>query len=350
MNKGRFIAFILVLIAAVACERRPLVEIFNTHYVRVYLDENLLNVTEGFYNPEHDRPEYESPSVIRVALTDRETGNVVADRYLRNQGEDEKGHYYDGYIVANPGIYNLMAYNFDTDAAVMTDASNHYKIKSSAIEIASHLYSRIPSRVKGPEPNESIVYDPDIVFAVDCGDVIVPYVEELDTLKTPSGEYFCGKSIVKSYYLQIRVKGMQYVNTSVALLDGMAGSVNVHGFEIDKEDEVTLYFETKKSHLSADNEEEDILYATFNTFGRIPDLDSELEMTFDFITTYGSHYSEKIDITDKFEEEDAIERQWIIIDKTITIPEPPEGSTGGGNGGFKPGVRPWEDIETDIKI
>ena len=348
MNKGRFISLLCFLIMVVACERRPLVEIFNTHYVRVYLDENLLNVTEGFYNPEHDRPEYESPAVIRVALTDRETGNVVADRYLRNQGEDENGHYYDGYIVANPGVYNLMAYNFDTEAAIMTEASNHYQIKSSTIEIASHLYSRIPSRVKGPQLNESIVYEPDIVFAVDCGDVVVPYVEELDTLKTPSGDYFCGKSLVKSYYLQIRVKGMQYVNSSVALLNGMAGSVKIHQYAIDNEDEVTLYFETKKSHLTTEDDET-ILYATFNTFGKIPGKDTELELTFDFLTTYGTHYSEKMSITEKFEEEDAVKRQWIIIDKTITIPEPPEGGTGGG-GGFKPNVGPWEDIQTDINI
>lgn len=350
MNKSRFISFLLVLIAVVACERRPLVELFNTHYVRVYLDENLLNVTEGFYNPEHERPNYESPAVIRVALTDRETGNVVADRYLRNQGEDERGHYYDGYIVANPGIYNLMAYNFDTESSVMTETGNHYGIKSSTIEIASHLYSRIPSRVKGPNLNESIVYEPDIVFAVDCGDVVVPYVEELDTLWTPSGDFFYGKSIVKSYYIQIRVKGMQYVNSSVALLNGMAGSVNIYQYEVDKEDEVTIYFETIKSHLAAENEDETILYATFNTFGRIPDKDTELEITFDFLTTYGSHYSQKMSITEKFDEEDAIERQWIIIDKVITIPEPPEGGNGDESGGFKPDVGPWEDIHTDIKI
>ena len=349
MNKSRIITFLLLLTVAFACERRPLVEIFNTHYVRIYLDENLLNVTEGFYNPDHERPEYESPAVIRVALTDKETGNVVADRYLRNQGEDERGHYYDGYIVANPGIYNLMAYNFDTESSVMTETGNHYKIKSSTIEIASHLYTRIPSRVKGPNMNETIVYEPDIVFAVDCGDVVVPYVEELDTLWTPSGEFFCGKSIVKSYYLQIRVKGMQYVNSSVALLNGMAGSVNIHQYAIDNEDEVTLYFETKKSHLTTEDDET-ILYATFNTFGKIPGKDTELEITFDFLTTYGSHCSEKINITEKFEDEDAIERQWIIIDKVITIPEPPEGSTDDGNGGFKPNVGPWEDIQTDIKI
>lgn len=347
MSRRIFISALFILVTLISCERRPLVELYNTHYVRVYIDENLLNVTEGFYNPEHQKPAYKSPSIIRIALTDRNNGNVVSERYLRNIGEDERGKYYDGYIVANPGVYNLMAYNFDTESSIMTGVGNHFTTTSTTNEIASHLYSKIPSRAKSPVPNESIVYDPDHVFVVDCGDVVVPYVEELDTLRTPDGDYFFGESVVKSYYLQIGIQGMEYVSSSVALLNGMSGSAMVHGRCMNPDHEVTVYFEMIKSHLDMDEDGRALIYATFNTYGKLPDADSELEITFDLLTTYGSHHTEKFDISKEFETRDAIEHQWIIIDKTIVVPDPPKVES---DGGFLPEVGPWDDVNTDIII
>lgn len=338
-----------VLMLLSSCERRPLFDLFNTHYVRVYIDEHLLNVTTGFYNPDHQKPAYSSPSIIRVALTDPDTGVVKAERYLRNMDRDERGTYYDGYIIADPGRYHMIAYNFDTEATIISGANSHLSMEAYTNEIASHLYSKIPSRVKAPVPNERIVYEPDHLFVVDCGDVIVNYVEQLDTLKTPQGDYFTGESIVKSYYLQINVKGMQYVSSSVALLDGMAGSTRLHGRMPDTEDPVTVYFEMLKSDIPENEEGETVIYTTFNTFGKLPDVISNLEITFDFLTTYGRHYSEKLDITEKFKEPDAIDHQWIIIDHAISIPDPPAPEPGSG-GGFVPEVGPWEDIETDIVI
>ena len=143
------------------------------------------------------------------------------------------------------------------------------------------------------------------------------------------------------------LKGIEYVSTSVALLNGMVGSVNLYGKRISGNDEVTIYFETIKSHLAQDDEA--IIYATFNTFGRLEDKNQHLEITFDFITTYGGHHTEKLDISGKFEEPHAIENQWIIIDHTIVIPDPPAPQPG-ENGGFRPEVEPWGDINTDIII
>lgn len=82
------------------CERRPLVDVGNTHYVRVYLDEELKNVTTGFYDPTLAKPEYKTPGMLRVVLYDAASGKVAAERYLRNRGTDARGDYFDGYIVA----------------------------------------------------------------------------------------------------------------------------------------------------------------------------------------------------------------------------------------------------------
>ena len=68
----------------------------NTHYVRVYVNESIQNVTTGFYNEGYTRPEYKSPDVLRVFLADPQTGRVKAERFLRNNDRDENGLYYDG--------------------------------------------------------------------------------------------------------------------------------------------------------------------------------------------------------------------------------------------------------------
>lgn len=344
-----------MLLAAAGCERRPLVDMVNTHYVRVYIDEELKNVTTGFYNDEFSRPYYESPDVLRLILADPDTGQAKAERFLRNVGYDEKGTYYDGYIIADPGTYTLLAYNFDTESTIIRNASNHKEAKASTSQIASHLMTRIPSRAnqsKSDKP-ERIVYDPDHLFAANCGEVHVPYVEEIDTLKTVDGEHFMAHSIVKSYFMQIRVKGLQYASSSVGLLTGMSGSSWLNEKGMDRNDPVTVYFELNPGETSAagvsmmSRDGTATIYTTFSTFGKIPDEENKLEITFDFLTIYGEPYSETLDITDVFSTPEAKEHQWLLIDHTIDIPEPPEQS---GTGGFTPEVSEWEDINTDLEI
>ena len=44
-----------------------------------------------------------------------------------------------------------------------------------------------------------------------------------------------------------------------------------------------------------------------------------------------------------------VNNQWLLLDYEIVIPPPPPGS-GSGNGGFKPSVDEWDDVQTDIII
>lgn len=347
MKRLAYTLIVAIIAFATSCERRPLFELSNTHYVRVYIDEELKNVNCGFYREDSKRPAYRSPDIMRIMLADPETGLIKAERFLRNKGTDEKGTYYDGYIVADPGYYCLLAYNFDTEATVISEINNHYKAKASTNEIALQLRSRIPSRSKQEPPSkasprEKIVYDPDHLFAASCGDVYIPYVDYVDTLRTMDGEHFHSKSIVKSYYLQVRVKGLEYSTSSVGLMTGMAGSAWLHTGEMDQKDPVTVYFEMNHDK----NSDEAIIYTTFNTFGKIPEMENELEITFDFLTVYGDPYSESIDISDIFSTKEAIEHQWLIIDRTIEIPEPPKIK----DEGMKPGLDDWQDVESDIII
>ncbi|MBR7134532.1 MAG: DUF5119 domain-containing protein [Bacteroidaceae bacterium] len=360
-NKLHIFILALVTLITVSCERRPLLEISNTHYVRVYIDEEIKNVTCDYYNPNYKRPAYKAPDVMRVVLADPVSGAVRAERYLRDKGTDSKGTYYEGHILADPGQYALMAYNFDTEASLVKAEYNINEAKAYTNEIASHLRSKISSRADTDISGERIVYEPDHLFTVNCGEVTIPYDERVDTLTTADSNHFTAQSIVKSYYLQVQVKGIQYAASTVGLLTGLSGSSLLSNGAIDNNDSITVYFEMSPNETQSvgleyqaidgdgDSREEGVvtLYTTFNTFGKIPELKNNLQITFDFITTYGKSYSETFDITEAFATPEAINNRWLLIDHTIVIPEPPPVT---GSGGFRPNVDDWDDINTDIKI
>jgi len=55
-----------------------------------------------------------------------------------------------------------------------------------------------------------------------------------------------------------------------------------------------------------------------------------------------------LDVTHVFATKEAVENQWLLLDHTIEIPDPPPAS--GGGGGFSPGVDEWGDVNADITI
>lgn len=334
-------ALLAVAAATTHCERRPLVDISQTHYVRVYVDENLKNVTTGFYDPTLHKPNYSSPDVLRVVLYDPTSGKVAAERYLRNRDSDDRGTFYDGYVSAPPGNYQLMTYNFGTESTLIRNDHLFEGAEAYTEEISDYLRSQLSSRA---DPAERIVYVPDHLFVDQHETLQIPVSQQVDTLYNAQDDHFTAGSIVKSYYLQIRVKGAKMISTATGLLTGMAGSAGLNDGAIREDDPVTVYFEMEPGNTIS--EDEAYIYTTFHTFGKLPDQSNELSITFDIKTTDGRSLTATLDITDKFSEPEAIEQQWLLLDQVLNIPEI-DGSEGGG---FVPGVDDWEDIETDIII
>ena len=389
MRRFALIMFAVIALIASSCERRELVTLSNTHYVRVYIKEDIKNVTTGFHPNAKNRPVYKQPDILRILLADPATGKVKAERFLRTKNQDERGTYYDGYIVVDPGRYDLIAYNFDTEVCIVRNYNDFNSAKVYTNEIATHIRGRVSknalrvvqrnmqremykvaqkaaykTQTKSDERvyDERIVYDPDHFFLANCGDVYVPYADELDTLTTPNNDWFTAESIVKSYYLQVPVKGIEYATSSLGLVSGLAGSAWLGTATINDLDPVTVYLELRPGDTAAaglvqtkDGSPEDdipseaIMYTTFNTFGKLPEAESGLTITFDFITTHGGSHTETIDITEEFNTQEARENHWIIVDDVIEIPKPIAPPSGGG-GGFKPSVGEWEDVNTEIII
>lgn len=345
-------ATILVfLLSLSSCEHRPLVELNELHYVRIYLDERLRNVNFGFYDETKEKPEYSTPNAMRVALFDPITGNMVTERYLRDRGVDEKGVYFHGLIPASDGKYNLMAYSFGTSALRVKDEKFYFGIKAYTSPVSDLIKDRLVSSRSGTYEDyieeEDILYEPEHFFVTNTENVCIGLTDKVDTLRNHDGSDFMANSIVKTYYIQVNVKGVKYVNSAVALITGMAGSVTLHNKELDSGNPASIYFSMKNDvKKMRNNDDIAVVYATFNTFGKLQDREGFIYITFEFNTVWGNVQTETIRVTDMFETQEVKEKQWIIIDKLIEIqPDDEEFS-----GSTDPGVNQWGEIRGDITI
>jgi hypothetical protein len=347
MMRLRFMLLAVGLCLLAACEHRELVDPNTSHYIRVYLDEDIRNVTYGFYDSKLEHPEYSRPKVMRVIMTDPHSDALVAERYLQNQGDDERGHYFEGYISAPAGEYNLLTYSFGSAVTQVRNEDSFYDIEAYTMPLGNHYMQYIPSS-RVDMAGSPMVYAPEHIFHDAAERIVIENSTMVDTLLNASGDYFCAHSMVKSYHLQVKVSGFEWINTAVSLLSGMAGSSKMHGHNmIEGADDVNIFFSmnyTDRQYVRSTSTA--TLYATFNTFGKLPDVESIYTLNFEFTRSDGSSQVEKIDITSLFDTPQARDNQWLIIDKEIVV-SPPESSEGGG---MTPGVDVWKNVESNLQL
>ena len=350
MNLRHFLyAFVVcICIAALSsCEHRILTDPTDVHYVRVYLDEEIKNVNCGFYNESYEHPEFTRPLTMLACLADSQTGEVMSEGILKNQGSDARGNYIDGYIGAPSGEYNLVVYQLGSPLTLIKYTDDYFSMQAYTSTVSERVlgYLSQTSKVLG---DEIIMQEPEHILVARCKDIQINQPEKIDTLKTADGDFFTARSIAKSYYLQLRITGVEWIKSAAAVLSGLSGSSLLCKEDgMIETDPVNLYFSmlykgNKKSSSSSDSSE--ILHATFTTFGKIPDLTSELTLNFEFAKSDGSSQIETIDITEVFNTPQAIENQWLLLDKEITITKPI------GSGGMDPGVGGWLDEEADLPM
>ena len=343
--------FVGGLILCAGCEHRPLEmrEYEENIFVRVYYDENIRNVSFGFYDESKKKPEYSSPKMMRVAFFDNVSDKLVSERYLYDCGRDERGYYIQGKMNLPNGKYNMLAYNFDTNEIETRNNNSYYAMSAYTNALSESEANRFFSS-RGDDAT-NICRQPDHLFVAKVEDVEIDkpdFYEAPDTIKNNTGTYPVAETIVKTYYLQFNIKGVEHVRSAVALISGMAGSKNMHSNEMVKDDVASIFFSLNNGKDKARTSDDiAVAYASFNTFGKLPHTEGYLDVTFEFKTIYNTVQTETFRITDIFETEMAKENQWIIIDKVIEI-IPPEGSD--TSGGMSPGVNDWEQIEGSITI
>lgn len=206
MRKSMFLLMstaTFLIMSLTSCEHRPLVDINELHYVRIYLDERLRNVNFGFYDETKDKPEYKTPQIMRVALFDPTDEHLVSERYLRETGSDEKGYYIHGYVSAPPGTYNLVAYNFDTQKLEVKNDKWLSLMEAYTKPIDEQVRDKLVSvrSSKNENTNEEIINEPEHFFVNSSPSVKIELTGETDTLKNADGSDFVAKPIVKTYYM-----------------------------------------------------------------------------------------------------------------------------------------------------
>ena len=333
------------------CEHRPLEmrQYEENIFVRVYYDENIRNVSFGFYDESKKKPEYSSPKMMRVMFFDNVSDKLVSERYLYDCGRDERGYYIQGKMNVPNGKYNMLAYNFDTNE-IETRNNYSYRTISAYTNALSESEANRFFSSRGDDAT-NICRQPDHLFVAKVEEINIDkpiYYEAPDTIKNNTGTYPVAETIVKTYYLQFNIKGVEHVRSAVALISGMAGSKNMHSNEMIEDDVASIYFNLNNGKDKARTSDDiAVAYASFNTFGKLPHTEGYLDVTFEFKTIYNTVQTETFRITDIFETEMAKENQWIIIDKVIEIIPPEDADT---SGGMAPGVTDWEQIEGSITI
>ncbi|MBO5693567.1 MAG: DUF5119 domain-containing protein [Tidjanibacter sp.] len=322
------VALLMVMLSA-GCHRRPLEEMDDSLYLDLKLDLSVQNIEGG---------QLRKPELMRVLFYDAETLEFVSDDYVLPEG---------GYINALPGKYKMLVYNFDTESTIIRGDRNVGEIEAYTSEIPTSTRANLLTKLKAaatkpsfiaPDPEALIVYEPDHLL-VAREDVEIVRRTGTQTL------YADASSIVETYYLGVKLNNKGHLASAQALLSGQAKS-NTFGFEggVSKES-VILYFDM----FSGVNEKEgdvDVLQATFNTFGKLPEEVSHLWLTIVVTNTNGETVTWQKDITDEFNNNP--DKYIYIEEPPIDVPIPPTPPSSGG--GFQPTVGEWEEENYDIAI
>lgn len=323
-----------LLLMLCGCQRRPLVYPDYNTLVRVRINtDGIRNVTTGIYNEELKVPEIK-PEVMHVLFYEPDGNSLSAESFISDRSTDADGYtWISGYLSIVPGDYRMLAYNFGTESTIIGGYGNYGSAAASSASVSSLILSSYGTKV----PGELVVYEPDHLMAARSEAEIVPYHDGVHEIRLEA------TTLVETWYIQIKVDGLEYVSGAQAFLSGMMSGRMLASAEGVTEPENTVYFTLQKGEDGG----APVICGLFNTFGRVPGSQNGLKITFDIRTKDGRTVTEEFDITGLFSSEEALDNNWLLMEQTITI-DPPENP--GGGGGFQPEVGDWDDEHHDIII
>ena len=341
MKKRILIILALFLTVLMGCERREL------EYGSAVIDLKLkINLNVRVNGKITNLP---TPEMMRVMFFDPKTYELVTESYLPAGG---------GRISLPPGDYKFIGYNFDTEATLLRNDRNYYTIEAYSNEVSAAMKASILSAIrqgrseaKAPDADAwelaikkiqegEVIYEPDHLF-VSHQDITVLNTTEEQVIEADA------ETIVETWHISVRIKNEQYLASARALLTGQIASnfIGLPKEEGKTNTDVTLMFDMT---AGTDDEKNDVVVGTFNTFGKNPNVESRLWLTIILKTVGGDSIVWQRDITDDFYTPDAITDQVITIVEEITIPPPSTPTT--GSGGFQPGVDDWDVENVPINI
>ena len=333
----------MLILATAACQRRDLIEKEDNVEISISIEVNtIVNVTTGIYNELIPVPKIE-PEMMRVIFFNPDTHEIVTQAFITGQGKDENGNQtITGKIKLLPGEYDMLCYNFDTSSTQIKGENRWNTVEAYTDEISRELYTRFRGRADGYK----IYYEPDHLLVARKERLVISPSSKVIVIRATA------TTVIDSYYVQVRLKNAEFASGASAVLTGMSPSNKIALNERNYLDPSGVFFEMIRSvdQKAETRAKQDVLCATFSTFGKIPDGDSELNITFNIITVDGKKVERTYNMNEIFKTEDAIKRHWLLIDDEIEIPKPDLPPDTGGGGGFQPGVNDWEEEHGEIEI
>ena len=346
MNKtaSRILLAITLAAALCSCHRRPLEDMQEKVKIRVAVNvKAVANVTTNIYNEKIPVPSLPT-DMMRVMVYDTNTKNLLTQAFISSKSYDEDGNQVlSGDLSISFGTYDFLVYNFDTPTTLVTSENNENSILAYTQEISSAMRTRLLGNTKADtDEYGNILNEPDHLVVAREHDLVVSPHDTVVVIKTTA------TTIIDTYYLQIHVEGMQFASSATAVISGLSPS-NRFGLNLRTDDptasEAFDLYKSTDDNLPGENK--DVLCAVFNTFGKIPDVTSNLYVTFNVIDTAGNLVTYTTSLDTVFKTEDAIERHWLLINDTFVIPDPGV-KPNPGNGGFQPQVDDWEEEEGNM--
>ncbi len=335
MRRLIHILTLCVLILA-SCERRPLVDLGHRTYINVRVNiDAISNVTCDIYNEKIAVPEIK-PIAMHVLFFDEDTKEVAAESFISDISYDENGsRVLSGNISIMPGDYKVLVYDFGTETTIVKDYYHWDDCLAYTNEISPALKRSLISKANKSLEDAYVIHEPDHLVVAAKEHENIPYHHDVHTVDAEA------RSVVESYYLQIKVVGLEYVSSAQAILSGMVNGNMISSNTKIAEPQATIWFDMEKS----DDKGVPVICTIFNTFGRIEDSENELEVTFDLKTHDGRTVQRSFDLSELFLSPDCINHHWLLLDETITI-DPPQVE----GGGFAPEVNDWEEEHRDLYI
>lgn len=326
-----------VILTTASCEKRPLLELGHRTQINVRVNiDAISNVTCDIYNEKIQIPEIK-PIAMHVLFFDEYTKEVAAESFISDISYDDDGtRVLSGNISIMPGDYKMLVYDFGTESTIVQDYYKWDDCMAFTSEISPALKRSLISKVNEKALEDAyVIHEPDHLVVASKEHENIPYHHEVHIVEAEA------QSVVESYYLQIKVVGLEYVSSAQAILSGMVNGNMISSNTKIVEPQATIWFDMEKS----DDKGEPVICTIFNTFGRIEDSENELEVTFDLKTHDGRTIQKSFDLSELFLSPDCVNHHWLLLEETITI-EPPQVE----GGGFAPEVNDWEEEHRDLYI
>ena len=354
------LAAALVMVSFSACHRRPLEE--PSGAVRIAIKVDVKTVTNVNANIRSSVVLYGSntslwdeklsqldPELMRVLVYDPETDELLTQSFISSTEIDAEGNkVFMGSLGISHGNYNFLVYNFDTPTTQVNQENSEQSIIAFTDEVSPAMKARYLGTKADDDEDINIHYEPEHLLVANEKDVRISPHDTLVVVRTEAS------TVVDTYYLQVRVKGMQFASSASAVISGLSPSNHI-GYNIRTVDpSAAVVFDMQKGQdLSLDGDNKDVLCAVFNTFGKIDQVSSELYVTFNVFDTAGNLRQYTANLDDVFKTEEAILYHWLIVDESclvIDIPDPGVNPPTPGNGGFQPQVDDWEEETGEIAL